>query len=431
MSSGIVGLIEAEGGRVTFSRFMELALTHPVFGYYSRIDRLLGRGGDFSTAPALSPFFNRTVARLVTELVDAAIAEREAWNATDLSASTARASALTMTVPGEALPGSVSSDVAGGRLGVIELGGGEGQLAQGILNFWQSERPEWRERVAYRIVEVGARLKQIQKAALAGPMSSGWQVAWGSDLEEACAGIRPVLILGNEFLDTLPVHQVRVAEGTMYEAYVEAEGPDLVWTWAEVSDAAAREMEFLFGALDPDRLKPLTSDGIVEVCPAVGDLMSLAAGIMPSGSLVTVDYGNWSPGPSDDSDRRSTSGCSGERRSRGRTVRGHFKHQPVHDVLARAGSQDLTADVDFYAVDLHGRQEGFETVVFTTLSAFLRGGGAEEELQGLLAGTARFSGIAGDPLEADRQAVVLRSLLDERDLGSAFKLMVQVREEAC
>ncbi|NLV72448.1 MAG: hypothetical protein GXY46_07585, partial [Actinobacteria bacterium] len=229
MSSGIVGLIEAEGGRVTFSRFMELALTHPVFGYYSRIDRLLGRGGDFSTAPALSPFFNRTVARLVTELVDAAIAEREAWNATDLSASTARASALTMTAPGEALPGSVSSDVAGGRLGVIELGGGEGQLAQGILNFWQSERPEWRERVAYRIVEVGARLKQIQKDALAGRMSSGWQVAWGSDLEEACAGIRPVLILGNEFLDTLPVHQVRVAEGTMYEAYVEAEGPDLVW----------------------------------------------------------------------------------------------------------------------------------------------------------------------------------------------------------
>lgn len=116
---------------------------------------------------------------------------------------------------------------------------------------------------------------------------------------------------------------------------------------------------------------------------------------------------------------------------RGRTVRGHFKHQPVHDVLARAGSQDLTADVDFYAVDLHGRQEGFETVVFATLSAFLRGGGAEEELQGLLAGTAPFSGIAGDPLEADRQAAVLRSLLDERDLGSAFKLMVQVREEAC
>ena len=71
--SSIVELIDAEGGQVTFARFMEIALTHPTLGYYSRVDRLLRHGGDFSTAPALSPFFNTTLARLVTELVDASL----------------------------------------------------------------------------------------------------------------------------------------------------------------------------------------------------------------------------------------------------------------------------------------------------------------------------------------------------------------------
>jgi hypothetical protein len=73
LSVSIAELIAAEGGEVTFARFMELALTHPTLGYYSRADRLLGRRGDFNTAPALSPFFNRTLARLVTELLDAAL----------------------------------------------------------------------------------------------------------------------------------------------------------------------------------------------------------------------------------------------------------------------------------------------------------------------------------------------------------------------
>jgi SAM-dependent MidA family methyltransferase len=139
-------------------------------------------------------------------------------------------------------------------------------------------------------------------------------------------------------------------------------------------------------------------------------------------------------------------------------VRGYFKHQLVPDPLARPGRQDLTADVDFAAVDLHGREEGFETVLFTTLGRFLRGGGAEDELQALRsrseapawatasalaaqAASATASATASalapqaapaelassDPLEADRQATVLENLLDERDLGSVFKVLVQVR----
>ncbi len=146
---------------------------------------------------------------------------------------------------------------------------------------------------------------------------------------------------------------------------------------------------------------------------------------MPSGSFVNVDYGDWFPGLTLAGGPR---GGEAPRRRR-RTVRGYFKHQMVLDPLARAGRQDLTADVDFAALDLHGRGEGFETVLFTTLAAFLRGGGAEDELRVLRSGSeAARPDPAPDVLEADRQATVLQNLLDERDLGGAFKLMVQVRE---
>ena len=387
---------------------MEIALTHPGLGYYSRADRLLRHGGDFSTAPAISPFFNQTLARLVTELVDASLA------------------AATIDRPS-----------------VVELGGGEGHLAEGILRYWHNERPELREKIAYRVLEVGAGLQRRQAAAVDEFGAAGWDIGWGTDLDEACAGTRPVVIVGNEFVDAMPVHLVAVGGDGLREAYVQLTPPSLGQAWGELSAAAAAEIELLFGTLDPRRLSALTEDGILEIFPGLGGLTRMVATVMPSGSFVNIDYGEWFPGLPQVGERWGLEG----RTKRRRTIRGYFKHQMVLDPLARAGRQDLTADVDFAALDLHGRQVGLETVLFTTLAAFLRGGGAEGELQALRAAAATATASAetvaaaatppdaavpaaatADPLEADRQATVLQNLLDERDLGGAFKLMVQVKE---
>ncbi|NLF19101.1 MAG: hypothetical protein GX595_17880 [Lentisphaerae bacterium] len=395
----IAGVIVAEGGRVTFARFMELALTHPTLGYYPRVDRLLRRSGDFSTAPALSPFFNHAVARLITELLDAA---------------------LTATPP-QAPSLGPSASPAGTRAGVIELGGGEGHAAEAVLRLWDEERPKLREHVSYRILEVGPRLRATQGAAVEGLRAKGWNVAWGSDLAAACAHTRPAVIMGNEFLDALPVHLVRVDDDGLRECHVEGAAGELREAWGPLSDAAASEAGLLFGTLDPGRLAALTRDGCLELSSSLDSLFTRLAAVMPTGSLLSIDYGEWFPGLPPTAER-----WGGESLPlRGRTIRGYFRHQMVSDTLARPGRQDLTADVDFAAVDLHGRRHGFETVLFTSLAAFLRAAGAEAELAALEEGTAC---TASDPIEADRQATVLRSLLDERDLGGAFKVMLQVKE---
>ena len=52
-----------------FSRFMELALYHPEFGYYTGGSHKIGASGDFITAPTLSPLFAHTLARQLNTLL--------------------------------------------------------------------------------------------------------------------------------------------------------------------------------------------------------------------------------------------------------------------------------------------------------------------------------------------------------------------------
>jgi SAM-dependent MidA family methyltransferase len=85
------------------------------------------------------------------------------------------------------------------------------------------------------------------------------------------------------------------------------------------------------------------------------------------------------------------------------------------------GRQDLTADVDFRALALHGAQAGFDCLVYTSLAAFLRGMGAGEELDHLRAQAAR-------SLDRDMEASALEALMVPGGLGESFKVMVQVRE---
>jgi SAM-dependent MidA family methyltransferase len=83
------------------------------------------------------------------------------------------------------------------------------------------------------------------------------------------------------------------------------------------------------------------------------------------------------------------------------------------------GAQDLTADVDYRALDAHGRVVGFEAVLYTSVAAMLLGDRGAERLTEL-------ERVAERSLEIDRRASALRSLLDHQEVGGAFKVMLQV-----
>jgi SAM-dependent MidA family methyltransferase len=234
LPAGIAAQMAAEGGSVPFARFMELALTHPTDGYYSSDDVLLGARGHFSTAPVLSPEFNETVARLMEE--------------------------LTVGMAG------------GATVRLVELGGGEGRLARAVLERLSEERPDMKRRVGYTIVEVGQGMRARQRRALARLTADGWRVEWAPTLTGALSGAQgePTVVVGNEFVDALPVHLVDVSGDKAREAWVEVEpcasedgGAGIRETWADLSPEAAAELRMLFGTEDTAALRSVSRDGTI------------------------------------------------------------------------------------------------------------------------------------------------------------------------
>ena len=388
--ASIARAVRSEGGRVTFARFMELALTEPESGYYTRIDPLrarplLGPHGDFTTAPHKVPAFNRALSRLVAQVVD-------------------------VMPPGLVL--------------VADVGGGEGDLAAGMLAAWESERPDLRGRLVFRTVDVSGPLRGRQEESLVPATRSGWDAAACADLPDPStwpAGPAPAsaVVVGNELLDALPVHRIDVRGDTLREAWVRLREDDVATfeeEWGEVSAETAAEFERLFGTPDPLPVRPLTRDGTVELRPAVRSLLEDWVAAYADICVITVDYGDRMAGP-----EGAGPGAAG--RPHGRTLRGYLHHQTTTDPYVAVGRQDLTADVDFRALDLHGEELGLECVLFASLGAFLRGMGGLEEAQ-------RLAEAATHSLESDMAATALRALLDDDDVGGEFKIMVQVGEGA-
>src|SRR5215468_847607 len=114
--------LAAAGGWLSFERFMELALYAPGLGYYSAGSAKLGPGGDFVTAPEVSPLFGRCLARQCAEVL------------------------------------------AGTGGEILELGAGTGRLAESLLTAL-AEADRLPER--YAILEVSADLAARERERLA------------------------------------------------------------------------------------------------------------------------------------------------------------------------------------------------------------------------------------------------------------------------
>ena len=161
LQSLIANDIRHNSGWIPFSRFMELALYAPGLGYYSGGAAKLGRDGDFTTAPEMSPLFGQTLARVVADLI------------------------------GKTTPQ------------IMEFGAGTGKLARDILNELSSMGVAVHR---YSIVELSGELRARQQETLRGFP----QVTWLDQFPAVFSGV----VLGNEVLDAMPVQLVtRTAQG--------------------------------------------------------------------------------------------------------------------------------------------------------------------------------------------------------------------------
>ena len=361
-------------GPLTFARFMALALGDPDHGYYATTDDRPTRSGDFLTAPELHPIFGAVLARALDEQ----------WRLLDRP----------------------------GRFLLREYGAGTGTLAESILRGLAGDGSGLLDALAYDPVELNPARQERIRERLAG---GGFAAALGgagtvATLEgPATAGAastagaaRPPLdgaILANEFLDALPVHRVVWRDGRLLERFVgwsaererfeDIEGPPS--TPALAGRLAAEEIELVEGQAAEIRLA--TDDWVATMSAGVG-----------RGFVIAIDYG----GPAAE--------LYGPARLDG-TLRAYTGHRAHADPFVAVGRQDLTAHVDFTAVERAAADHGWVTLGMTTQAEFLMGSGFTE----------LFAARQADPDVEPEAYLALRAsaarLLDPRTLGG-FRVLV-------
>ncbi len=229
--------IEAAGGFLPFSRYMELALYAPGLGYYAAGAAKLGGAGDFVTGPEMTPLYATALARQVAEILD----------------------------------------VAPGRE-IVELGAGSGRLAADLLNALASgdALPSF-----YRILEPSPDLRERQRATIARDAAAhAARVAWLDALPAAIDGA----VVANEVLDALPVHVVARRAGAWYERGARWDVADARFAWTE------RPADASLAALVAERFPP-GGDYLSEINPAAEALVEDVGRRIAHGAMLVIDYG--------------------------------------------------------------------------------------------------------------------------------------------
>ncbi len=225
--------IAQQSGAISFARFMELALYAPDLGYYSGGAAKLGRDGDFTTAPEITPLF------------------------------------------GAALAGVAAAIIAQSAPHILEFGAGTGKLARDIL-LELARLGVHLER--YAIVELSGELRARQQLALA----DFPQVVWLDDFPPAFDGV----VIGNEVLDAMPVQLVRKDADGWRELAVTVEQGE----FAFVARAPGADLLAQLALQVPDA-DNLPEGYVSELHPIACGFMASLARMLGTGAALLLDYG--------------------------------------------------------------------------------------------------------------------------------------------
>jgi SAM-dependent MidA family methyltransferase len=398
--------------RITFADYMDLALYHPELGYYSR-GRGLGAAGDFATSVHLCADFGELIAVQLVEM----------WQRLDRP----------------------------DRFDLVELGAGQGILAGDVLRYIKREEPDCFRAIHYRIVEKSASLRRVQQQQLA-DLQTEVLIAW-CELEAIADTSIVGCCFSNELIDAFPVHRVRVCGGNGAEDG-EGEGKGQfqlqeVYVTYDVNAPEAGCIETI-GELSTPALAQYFADAGIDLCNTQRDApeqtaaqrqtnriqhypvgytteVNLAAKgwmtsidrILDRGYVLTIDYGY-------DTDRYYV-----PYRQDG-TLNCYSQHQHHPDPYQNLGLQDITAHVDFGAIERWGEALGLVTLGRTPQALFLMALGLGDRLSGLGQGNWRNSGdragdqtaTANDITQIFQRHQVLRDLIDPQGLGG-FQVLIQ------
>ncbi|WP_420994059.1 class I SAM-dependent methyltransferase [Cupriavidus sp. 30B13] len=335
LSAHIAQAIDAAGGWLGFDRYMALALYAPGLGYYSGGAAKFGRdardGSDFVTAPELSPFFARTLARQFAPLL--------------------------------AEPGLAQ---------LLEFGAGTGRLAADLLLALEQEG---QLPGRYAIVELSGELRARQQATLAARAPHlAARVEWLDTLPGHFEGV----IVGNEVLDAMPVRLFARSHGRWLERGVIRQEAAAAGNAAQTGAAFAFSDRPVPAGDLPEALHAIPGDHdiVTETHAEAQGFVRAVGAMLARGAAFFIDYGF--PAAEYYHPQRM-----------GGTLMCHYRHHAHPDPFLYPGLQDITAHVDFSGIAHAAADTGLIVAGFASQARFLMNAGITELLMALDPGDTR------------------------------------------
>jgi SAM-dependent MidA family methyltransferase len=348
--------------RINFAEYMDIALYHPQYGYYSTKALNIGKQGDFFTSVHLGSDFGELLAEQFLEI----------WEILEK-------------------PTSFS---------IVEMGAGQGYLAVDILKYIQQKYSDFYAALKYIIVEKSLGLKQEQQKHL-----QDLSVTW-CDLEEILDNSITGCFFSNELVDAFPVNQFIIKEGKLQEVYItnndltSQENSGFIEISAEPSTPQFAEY---FQLIEID-LNQYPDNYRSEINLTAFKWLSVVANKLKRGYVLTIDYGY------------PATRYYNPRRNEG-TLQCYYQHHRHNNPYINIGQQDITTHVNFTALERWGETCGLDKIAFTQQGLFLMALGLGDRIAGI-----SYQNLPLPQLLKRRDA--LQQLIDPLGLGN-FGVLAQ------
>jgi SAM-dependent MidA family methyltransferase len=341
-------------GPISFAEYMRECLYHPQFGYYSKAESR--RFADFYTSVDVHAIFGRLLARQFAEM----------WEMSGRP----------------------------GKYYVVEAGAGTGRLAAQILGFARRKLPQFYAALRYFAVEQSASRRERHGEMLRTHLENGGAESCAElprEIPEGC-------VFSNELLDAFPVHRVVYERGALREVYIGLKGGSFT---EETRGLSSGEIGAYFREQGITLQEHQQAEVNLEACKWIKDVGER----LHRGFVLTIDYGH------------EAAELYNERHMRG-TLLAYSEHRASEGFLERAGEQDLTAHVNFTALDLWGRRAGLERTGSVSQMAFLVALGRANEFADLY-------DEGASEVERVRARLFLKTLIHPEGMGETFQVFVQ------
>src|SRR5262245_39342364 len=357
-------------GRITFAQFMQTCLYSPHGGFYSSRGTRIST--HFGTSPTSHPVFGALIARQLEQM----------WH-------------LLGDPP---------------VFHVIEVGSGDGALAQSIVQACGRTAPQLAQVLHY----------------VAADYTPGWlpspdhSFAWDNGTGDGMSASRRAAPLGvqrvktaglqafrkvvgcilcNELIDNFPVHRFAIQGGRVKEVFVTLAGGTLTEVLDEPSSPRIEERLTSLGL-------SLTEGYRGEVNLAMEDWTGQLAQALDRGFILTIDYGQLATDLYSPQNNQGTLVC-------------YHRHVVSSDPYQHIGQQDITCQVDFTSLMRLGDRHGLATVGYALQSQFLTNLGFSSCLDAV-----QEQGLSAARMALRRMAMM--ALVDPEEYGD-FKVLAQAK----